>query len=301
MHLKDYLGLDLYQRDRVPGKRGITSVIDLASPFAVLQGSLETHAEYIDVVKLTDCLLTAPLSETQKRIELIRGHGIGVQPNGAYLEIARLQGTDQQVLRKLRDLGYTHVEVSASTTDTSSSEEDLAFTALAIDLGFTTYGEVGKKWPEGDRTRISERVVNTEVTITEMRAFLDAGVDHVYWEGHLLKKVIGETPEEIEQNYEDAKQQLHAVTDVVGVENIVFEVTSLISPEQRRMMLQWFIREYGPDVNVGNCIAVDIPFLEQMRLGTTPVHGLGTSGDHPWIRALARTGTGQADAEWWRH
>jgi phosphosulfolactate synthase len=168
-------------------------------------------------------------------------------------------------------------------------------------MGFKPVGEVGKKFAEGDRTRVAEDQINVDVTVREMQAFLDLGVEHIYWEGNILRKVIGETPKDIEARYESATAQIRAVTEQIPVERLVFEVTSLLTGPVRRMLQQWFIREFGPDVNLANIPPRDLSTVEMMRRGTMVVHGLGRSGDHPWVRSLAAGTTNGDSAQWWRH
>jgi len=41
-------------------------------------------------------------------------------------------------------------------------EEDAEFIQKAKKLGFTVYGEVGRKFPDGDETRFTEDTVDVE-------------------------------------------------------------------------------------------------------------------------------------------
>lgn len=301
MQVSEFLGLTLHERPGRPRTAGYTSVIDGATPLPVLEAVLRTHGDFVDIIKPTGQFLLSSDEHLRERIALIRSFDIAVQPSGIFLELARLQGRARMVLERLRELGFTHVEISSSTTDANTAADDIEFTKLCMDTGFVPVGEVGKKFAEGDRTREAADRVNVDVTISEMRGFLDAGVEHIYWEGNILRKVIGESPEEIERRYDSAVAQIHAVTDAIPVEKIVFEVTSLLPGHVRRLLQQWFVREFGPDVNLGNIPPGDVPFVETMRRGTMVVHGLGRAGDHPWVRSLATHGGDAAGSDWWRH
>lgn len=299
MRVSEHLGLTLHERGDKPRTAGYTSVIDGGSPLPVLEDLLVNHGEFIDIIKPTGQFLVAPIDELRKRVGLIRSHGVDVQPSGIYLELARLQKREREVLSKLKEIGFTHVEVSSSTTDNNTAEDDQEFTGLCMEMGFKPVGEVGKKFFEGDRTRTAEDQVDIDTTIREMQGFLDVGVEHIYWEGNILRKVIGEDPATIEAKYESAVKQITAVTDAIPVDRIVFEVTSLLIGPVRRMLQQWFIREFGPDVNLANIPPRDVSTVEMMRRGTMVVHGLGRSGDHPWVRSIA-SDDADASSQWWR-
>jgi phosphosulfolactate synthase len=302
MKVSEFIGLDLPERPGKPRQSGFTSVIDGGgTPLSNIADILATHGEYIDLMKPTSSFFVSPVEELKKRIALMRQYDVGVQPNGLFLEIARLQGKEREVLAKLRELGFTHVEVSSSTTDNNTAADDREFAKVCIDMGFVAVGEVGKKFPTGDRTRLAPDKVNVDVTIEEMQAFLDLGVEHVYWEGDILRRVIGETPEEVKERYESASEQIRAVTKEIPVEHIVFEVTSLLTGPVRRMLQTWFIREFGPDVNLANIPPRDVARVESMRRGIAVVHGIGKAGDHPWVRSIAGGETASTGSEWWRN
>ena len=302
MKVSEFIGLDLAERPGKPRTTGFTSVIDGGgTPFSNIVDILESHGEYIDLIKPTSSFFVSPVEVLKKRIAVMREHNVGVQPNGLFLEIARLQNKEREVLGKLRELGFTHVEVSSSTTDSNTAADDHEFAKLCLDMGFVAVGEVGKKFPDGDRTRVAADRVNVEATIEEMKAFLELGVEHIYWEGDVLRRVIGQTPQEVKDRYDGAIEQIRAVTSEIPVEHIVFEVTSLLTGPVRRMLQQWFIREFGPDVNLANIPPRDVARVESMRRGIAVVHGIGKAGDHPWVRSLATNDTGNAPPDWWRN
>ncbi len=85
------------------------------------------------------------------------------------------------------------------TIDNYSEElsEEEKVIRMARDLGFKVYGEVGKKFSEGDKTRKGDSMIDLKETIDEMKSCLSAGAEHVYWEGHVLRRLMGETPQQI--------------------------------------------------------------------------------------------------------
>lgn len=157
--------------------------------------------------------------------------------------------------------------------------------------------EIRKKFAEADSTRTSEDVVNEEVTINEMLALFKAGASYVYWEGHLLRRVMGESAEELRAKRDKGTQQVLRVAEAVGKDRIIFEVSPLRPLLSRRTLQFWLITLFGPEVNIGNARLEELGFLEALRCGSHPVHGFGIAGDYPWIRAIESKKP--ADYKWW--
>ncbi|MCC7426926.1 MAG: phosphosulfolactate synthase [Alphaproteobacteria bacterium] len=298
--LKDVLGIELHPRSSKPRKQGITMVIDIGYNAAMVESVLDLYGHLLDIVKLTELHLTSPVSAVKRKIELYKSRGVGVQPGGIVVELARLQHRGPQVLERLRELGFDHIEVSSSATTQREAEEEKEFVGLVRKLGFTAIGEVGKKFHTGDKTRKSDTELDIEETVAEFKALLGAGTPKAYWEGHVLRRVMGDTAADILARHPHGTNQVLEVARRVGQENIIFEVSSMIPYVQRRAQQFWLVRQFGPEVNMGNVRLEEIQFLEHVRLGTWPVFGFGPLGDHPYMQALERTqGKPPTDA-WWQ-
>lgn len=296
----DHLGLALHPRQAKPRTRGITMVIDTGHSLPVVQGVLELYAHLIDIAKITELHLTADLDRIRKKVALYRRFGVHVQPGGVVVELARLQNREAEVLERLSALGFDHIEVSSSATTQRPGEAEDRFVRHVRGLGLAAMGEVGKKFHEGDRTRRSDTELDVEETVREMRTLLDAGASKVYWEGHVLRRVMGDTAAEILARHPAATRQVMAVVERIGAESIVFEVSSMIPYVQRRAQQFWLVRNFGPEVNLGNVRLEEVQYLEHVRLGTWPVFGFGPPGDHPYMQALERAGGGAVSAGWWQ-
>ncbi len=296
--LQEFLGIDWPARSKKPRTGGITMVMDTGWPTTFCESMLAQYGEYLDVVKLWDPHLRAPEKEIRKKIEVYNHYHVKVQPGGIFMEIARIQGHEKQVMTKMADIGFSVIEVSSTATNAARDmQREADFVKHATDLGFSVFGEVGKKFIEGDTTRRSEKVVDEEVTVKEMLALLNAGASRVYWEGHLLRRVMGETSEELLESREAGTQQVRRVAKEVGHERIIFEVSPLREMVPRRALQFWLVTLFGTEVNLGNVRLEELGHLEALRSGSHPVHGFGTAGDYPWIRAVE---TGKpADYPWW--
>jgi phosphosulfolactate synthase len=296
--LQEYLGIQWPARSRKPRRDGVTMVMDTGWPTTFCESMLAQYGEYLDLVKLWDPHLRAPEKEIRRKIEAYAHYDVKVQPGGIFMEIARIQGCEKQVLKKMADIGFSVIEVSSTaTTAQRDMQRESDFVKFAKDLGFTVLGEVGKKFIEGDTTRRSEKVVDEEVTVKEMLALLEAGASYVYWEGHLLRRVMGETAEELLESRNAGTQQVQRVAREVGPERIIFEVSPLREMVPRRTLQFWLVTLFGTEVNLGNVRLEELGFLEALRSGSHPVHGFGQAGDYPWIRAVETKRP--ADYPWW--
>jgi phosphosulfolactate synthase len=294
---QEFLGIDYPPRSAKPRKSGITMVMDTGWPVSFVESMLEQYGQFLDVVKIWDPHLRAPEAEVRKKIEAYNKHKVRVQPGGIFLEIARHQGREREVLERIAQLGFSIIEVSSSATTRRAMSEEADFVRAVRDMGFDVFGEVGKKFITGDETRKSEEVLDEEATIDEMSTLIEAGAELVYWEGHVLRRVMGESGEEIFAKRKTGTEQVLRVTNAVGPERIIFEVSALVPWTSRRSLQFWLISLFGPEVNLGNGRLEELGHIEALRAGSHPVFGFEDAGDYPWIRALAeKKGPGH---EWW--
>jgi phosphosulfolactate synthase len=298
--LKDFLGIALHPRQAKPRNRGISMVIDIGYNPAMVESVLDLYGHLIDIAKITELHLTSPVDVIRRKVALYKAKGVKVQPGGIVVELARLQKNERIALERLRELGFDALEVSSSSTSQREAEIEREFVRFATGLEFTVIGEVGKKFATGDKTRKSDTELDIEETVAEFQALLAGGAAKVYWEGHVLRRIMGDTAAEIVARFPKGTDQVQAVVERVGLENIVFEVSSMIPYRERRAQQFWLVRLFGPEVNVGNVRLEEIQFLEHIRLGTWPVFGFGDLGDHPYMQALEHTGGKRPDGKWWQ-
>jgi phosphosulfolactate synthase len=296
--MQEFLGIAWPQRSIKPRKSGITMVMDTGWPVNFVEDILAQYGEYLDVVKIWDPHLRSPEKEIRRKIETYKKYNVRVQPGGIFMEVARIQGIENEVMPRLADLGFSIIEVSSTATNaTRDMSAESRFIEKAKKLGFDVFGEVGKKFADGDTTRVSDEVVNESETIREMKALLGAGAEKVYWEGHLLRRVLGENAEELLQKRDTGSKQALRIVDAIGAEHIIFEVSSLRPVLNRRALQFWLINLFGTEVNLGNARLEELGLLEALRSGSHPVHGFKQAGDYPWIRAM-ELGKDK-DYPWW--
>lgn len=293
----EYLGIDYARRTtEKPRTRGLTMVMDQGWGNEFVEGMLEGFGSTLDVVKLWDPCLVSPMEVVKRKVEIYRKYDVVVQPGGLFIEMARQQGRGDEAMKKMHDFGFNGIEVSSTTSTRAALDEDARFVAKAKQMGFMVFGEVGRKFSDGDETRLTEDTVDVETTVAEFKALLGGGADKVYWEGHLLRRVMGDDPEEIHRKAGLGTQQVRQVAREVGVDNIMFEVSGLRERDNRQWLQFWLVRLFGPEVNIANARIEELGNLEAIRSGNHPIFGFGSAGNYPWIRAHAE---GRADS-WWR-
>ncbi len=294
----EFVGINLHEREKKPRRIGVNMIIDTGYSLPVVAGVLEQYGHLVDIVKLTELHLTAPVAVIREKIRRYRDAGVSVQPGGIVVELARLQGNELNVLAKLKDMGFDAIEVSSSSTTQRERDTEAEFVQNVRKSGFTVFGEVGKKFPTDDKTRRSDTELDVGETIAQVRALLDGGALKVYWEGHVLRRIMGDNASDILSRHPQATQQVQEVVKAIGQDKLIFEVSSMIPYIHRRAQQFWMVRNFGPDVNIGNIRLEEVQFMEHIRLGTWPVFGFGPIGDHPYMHSLETNG-GVPTATWW--
>ena len=236
--------LDLPHRSAKPREQGITHVLDRGLSVAEVDGLAEVAGEFVDIVKLGwgTALATGNL---ERKLARYREHGIPVVLGGTLTELAIARHRVDEFVAYLHDLGLRHVEVSDGTIPLPHSEKLALIERLAGD--FTVLSEVGSK----DDTQITppyrwveqieaELAAGSWLVITEARETGTAGIYRP--DGEVRQGLIDEIAHEIDFH------------------RLVFE-----APLKEQQV--WFLRRFGPDVNLGNIAPADVLPLETLRLG----------------------------------
>ncbi len=236
--------LDLPDRSDKPREQGITHVLDRGLSVGQVEGLVETAGEFIDLVKLGwgTALVTGNLPT---KLERFRVSGIPVVLGGTLTELAIAQGRLEQLIEWIRELGLRHIEISDGTI-TMQHEEKLGLIERFASE-FTVLSEVGSK----DDTRIMAPYRWVELIQKE----LDAGA----W------KVIAEARESgnvgiFRHDGEVRMGLIDEIAHAVAPNRILFE-----APRKEQQV--WFVRRFGPNVNLGNIVPEDVISLETIRVG----------------------------------
>jgi phosphosulfolactate synthase len=236
--------LDLPARSRKPREHGVTHVLDRGLSLAGVEGMVEVAGDAVDLVKLGwgTALATGNL---EAKLERYRAHGIPVVLGGTLTEIAIAQGRLDALLEWVRGLGIDHVEISDGTIDLDHGRKLALIERLAGE--FRVLSEVGSK----DDTRImapyrwveqirQELAAGAWKVIAEARESGTAGIYRP--DGEVRMGLIDEIAHEIDPG------------------RMLFE-----APQKDQQV--WFLRRFGPEVNLGNVPPDDVLSLETLRLG----------------------------------
>jgi len=235
--------LDLPARATKPRGTGITHVLDRGLPLAQVADLLAMNESYIDVWKLGWGI--SYLDPTLPgKLELLGRHGVLASPGGTLLEIAWAQGRAAEFLGWARDCGFPCVEVSAGTVpmDAAAKRELIAEAARH----FIVLAEVGAKDP-GVRLTPAQWA-------QAVSADLEAGATWVLAEGRASGTAgIYDPSGAVRSDVVDA------LVAAAGPDFLVFE-----APQEQQQA--WFVRRFGPDVNLANVPPADAIGLETLRL-----------------------------------
>ena len=231
-----------------PRSDGITMVIDTGLGLNAVKDLVQTAGEYIDIIKLafgTSRLI--PENIVKKKIKLYNEYEIDVMPGGTFLEVAFIQGKLIDYLTEAKKLGFTTIEVSDGTI-TISDKDRSKIIKEAHNQGFKVLAEVGKKMKEEDLTG--------EEIAEGIKRDLELGVFKVIIESREAGKGIG--------FYDESggiiEQKLEVAIKGIDVKNILFE-----APHKNQQV--YFIKRFGPNVNLGNIQPNEVIPLEALRQG----------------------------------
>jgi phosphosulfolactate synthase len=271
------------RRAKKPRKIGITMVIveDVAN---YGPNFIAPFQELIDRIKLLDFLWHHDMSVIEKAVSAYREMDIDVAPGGSHFEIAKAQGRLKEYLYLLRDLGINEVEVE-NHAGISTIEEMKDEVKFFKDQGFQVVGEIGRKWWWKDPTRISRDLVSVEKTVDQANQLIEAGADYVYWEGMIVRSLIGPQLENTK-----GQKQLIDVANQVDPDKMLFELWDARF-QPNRPLFAWLVKQFGPNVNLANIMPWEVKILEWIR------HGIFYEMDHPYMK-WARDKT--QGSSWWK-
>ncbi len=234
--------LDLPERPAKPRTTGLTHVLDRGATEA--GAVLGAGGEFIDIWKIgwgtayIDRALTAKLA-------LLADHDVSACLGGTLLELAWLRRKTKELFAWAREAGFPCVEVSRGTVEMSLPDKQNLIRAAAEH--FIVYAEVGFKRPDDlmpaaqwAREAAADVKAGASLVIAEGRASGNVGIYHE--SGEVRPDVVD------------------ALVEAVGVNQVLFEAPR---PSQQA----WFIRRFGPHVNLGNIALDDIVATETLRLG----------------------------------
>ncbi len=227
-----------------PRSAGLTHVIDKGLGPRAVEDLLETAGDYVDIVKLGwgTGYVTQNLP---RKLDIYRAFEKPVVPGGTFMEAVYARDKLDEYRRWLSDHGFTHVEISDGAVEIPRERKLELIDELARD--FTVLSEVGSKdssveFTDAEWTRWLQEELSAGAwkVITEAREGATAGL--FTREGDMRSGVV------------------LSIAEVVDLRDVIFEAPT-------KSAQAWFVKVFGPEVNLGNIAPEEVIPLETLRLG----------------------------------
>jgi phosphosulfolactate synthase len=221
---------------------GLTHVIDKGLSPRGWEDVLETSGEYIDIVKLGwgTAYVTPNLG---RKLEVLAGKRVVL--GGTFFEVVYAKGKLDEYKSWLTELGLTHVEISDGTVEIPRQRKLELIADFARD--FTVLSEVGSK--------DSEVVFAPYDWVQWIKEELAAGAWKVVTESR-----EGGTAGIFKPSGEMRTGLVDEIAHEVDFHDLVWEAPT-------KSAQAWFIKHFGPEVNLGNIPPDEVIPLETLRLG----------------------------------
>src|SRR5947199_757335 len=221
---------------------GLTHVLDKGLGPRAWEDVLEVAGDHISIVKLGwgTAVVTQNLA---RKLDVLREKPVVI--GGTFFEVVYAKDRVDDYKRWLGELGLTHVEISDGTLDIPRDRKLDLIADFARD--FTVLSEVGSKDPEVVFAPYQwvewikeEKAARAWKVITQAREGGTAGIFRK--DGDLRTGLIDEIAHEI------------------SISDLIFEAPTKSSQA-------WFVKHFGPNVNLGNIPPEEVIPLETLRLG----------------------------------
>jgi phosphosulfolactate synthase len=230
-----------------PGKprtTGLTHVMDKGLNLRDIEGMFDTAGQFVDIVKFGwgTSYITNNL---EKKIALYRSFETPVVCGGTLFEAVYARDRIDEFKAWLQHHRFSHVEISDGTLDIPRDRKLELIADFARD--FTVLSEVGSK--------DSDVVYAPYQWVQWIKEELAAGAWKVITEGR-----EGGTAGIFRSDGDMRTGLIDEIAHGVSVDDVLFEAPTKSSQA-------WFIRHFGPNVNLGNIPPDEVIPLETLRLG----------------------------------
>jgi phosphosulfolactate synthase len=219
-------------------------VIDKGMNIRDIEGMFDTGGQFVDIVKL-GWGTSYVTNNLEKKIALYRSFETPVVCGGTLFEVVYARGRLDEFKQWLHDFRFSHVEISDGTLDIPRERKLELIQDFARD--FTVLSEVGSK--------------DTDVNyapylwVEWIKEELDAGAWKVITEGR-----EGGTAGIYRPTGEMRTGLVDEIVHEIAVGDLIFEAPTKDSQA-------WFVKQLGPNVNLGNIPPEEVIPLETLRLG----------------------------------
>jgi phosphosulfolactate synthase len=226
---------------RNPGT-GLTHVIDKGLGPRAWEDILEVAGDHISIVKL-GWGTAAVTRNIERKLAVLKEKPVVI--GGTFFEVVYAKDELDTYKRWLNRLGLTHVEISDGTIDIPRERKLELIAEFARE--FTVLSEVGSK--------DSSVEFDSGEWTSWLREELDAGAWKVITEAR-----EGGSAGTFTSSGEMRTDVLTEIGEAVPLADVIFE-----APTKAAQV--WFIKQFGPGVNLGNIPPDEVIPLETLRLG----------------------------------
>ena len=227
-----------------PRQVGLTHVIDKGLNLRDIEGLFDTAGEYVDIVKF-GWGTSYVTNNLEKKISLYRSLETPVVCGGTLFEAVFGRDRLDEFKRWLVENRFSHVEISDGTLDIPRDRKLELIAEFARD--FTVLSEVGSK--------DSDVVYAPYQWVQWIKEELDAGAWKVITEGR-----EGGTSGIFRSDGDMRTGLIDEIAHEISVDEVLFEAPTKSSQA-------WFVKHFGPNVNLGNIPPDEVIPLETLRLG----------------------------------
>ena len=221
---------------------GLTHVLDKGLGPRAWADILEVAGDHISIVKL-GWGTAAVTSNLERKLDVLREKPVVI--GGTYFEAIYAKDRLDDYKSWLQSLGLHHVEISDGTIEIPREQKLELIADFARD--FTVLSEVGSKDPSVEYAAAQ--------WVQWLQEELDAGAWKVITEAR-----EGGTAGIFESSGGMRTELISEIAMTIGPVNVVFEAPT-------KAAQAWFIRQFGPSVNLGNIPPDEVIPLETLRLG----------------------------------
>ena len=227
-----------------PRQVGLTHVIDKGLNLRDIEGLFDTAGQFVDIVKF-GWGTSYVTNNLEKKIALYRSFETPVVCGGTLFEAVYARERLDEFKRWLVENRFSHVEIYDGTLDIPRERKLALITEFAQD--FTVLSEVGSK--------DSDVVYAPYQWVEWIKEELEAGAWKVITEGR-----EGGTAGIFRSDGDMRTGLIDEIAHSISVDDVLFEAPTKSSQA-------WFVKAFGPNVNLGNIPPDEVIAVETLRLG----------------------------------
>jgi phosphosulfolactate synthase len=236
--------LDVPPRPGKPRSSGVTHVMDKGLNLREIEGLFDTAGAFVDIVKL-GWGTSYVTNNLEKKIALYRSFETPVVCGGTLFEAVYARDKLDEFKSWLVEYRFSHVEISDGTIEIPRDRKLALIEEFAHD--FTVLSEVGSKDADVN--------IAPYLWVQWIREELDAGAWKVIAEGR-----EGGTAGIYRPTGELRTGLVDEIEHSIDFEDLIWEAPTKGSQA-------WFVKHFGPNVNLGNIPPDEVIPLETLRLG----------------------------------